>query len=110
MAICWCALVIKGHIGLKCSKLTQWNKLSFLLFQVNISTFDERYQMLEQALQDALQRLDQFMEKETTLTNSLNKLHTDLDSKMDSEAEKKLKKFMGEKFILLDSLSWNLFH
>jgi len=65
--------------------------------KVNISTFDERYQMLEQALQDALQRLDQFMEKETTLTNSLNKLHTDLDSKMDSEAEKKLKKFMEDR-------------
>ena len=65
---------------------------------MNLSTFDERYQLLEQALQDALLRLDQFMEKEVTLTNALDKLHSDLDSKMDSEAEKKLKKFMGRFF------------
>jgi len=75
---------------------------TFFLFlkheQVSMSTFDERYQMLEQALQDALQRLDQFHEKETSLTNSLSKLHSDLASKMDSDAEKKLKKFMGKRY------------
>ena len=62
-----------------------------------MSTFDERYQMLEQALQDALQRLDQFHENEASLTNSLSKLHSDLALKMDSDAEMKLKKFMGKK-------------
>lgn len=65
--------------------------------KVNMSTFDERYQMLEQALQDALTRLDQFVEKENSLTNALNKLHSDLDSKMDSDAEKNLKKFMDDR-------------
>lgn len=60
-----------------------------------MSTFDERYQMLEQALQNALNRLDQFVEQEASLKDALEKLNADLDSKMDSDAEKKLKRFMG---------------
>lgn len=72
-----------------------------------MSTFDERYQMLEQTLQDALNRLDQYVNQEADLKEALDKLNEDLNSKMDSDAEKKLKKFMGVSLTLLLRFSRN---
>ena len=71
------------------------NGVCCFLLQVNMSTFDERYQMLDNTLQQALQRLDQYVEQESSLKDALSKLTEDMNSKMDSDTEKKLKKFMG---------------
>ena len=65
--------------------------------KVNMTTFDERYQMLEQALQQTLSRLDQYVEEENTLKGEFSKLSEDLSSKMDSDAGKQLKKFLDER-------------
>lgn len=76
--------------------------------KVNMSTFDERYQMLEQTLQDALNRLDQYVNQEADLKEALDKLNEDLNSKMDSDAEKKLKKFMESRLKEIQNSRTNL--
>ena len=60
-----------------------------------MSTFDERYQMLEQALHNALARLDHYVQNEATMNDAVMKLNEELQSKMNSDAEKKLKRFFG---------------
>ena len=51
--------------------------------------------MLEQALDNALARLDHYVQNEATMNDALMKLNEELQSKMNSDAEKKLKRFFG---------------
>lgn len=76
--------------------------------RVNLTTFDERYYRLEVALQQALSRLDQYVEEENSLKNELLKLSEDMSSKMDSDAGKQLKKFLDERLKAIQTARTNL--
>lgn len=75
---------------------------------MSLSTFDERYQMLEQALDNALARLDHYVQNEATMNDALMKLNEELQSKMNSDAEKKLKRFFGR--VLSRNPGYSLLH
>lgn len=65
--------------------------------KVNMSTFDERYQMLEHSLQQALDHIDQYAKEEEELKSEFTKLSDDMNSKMNSDTEKRLKKFLNSR-------------
>ncbi|XP_047130501.2 golgin subfamily B member 1 isoform X1 [Hydra vulgaris] len=65
--------------------------------KMDLRIFEERYQLIDDCLQDALQRIDTYVKHGTSLEDALNKLTEDINSKIDSNTEGKLKKFLEER-------------
>ena len=61
-----------------------------------MTMFDERCRNLDEALREAMKRLEQYEGQELLLKDSLVKLSNDVNSKLDSGAEKKMRKFLGK--------------
>ncbi|XP_065644339.1 uncharacterized protein MAL13P1.304 isoform X2 [Hydra vulgaris] len=65
--------------------------------KTDLHIFEERYQLIDNCLQDALQRIDTYVKHGISLEDALNKLTEDINSKIDSNTEGKLKKFLEER-------------
>ena len=51
--------------------------------KVNVSTFDNTFNMLDEGLREALQKMDDYMNEEMALKQALKQLSVDMSEKMD---------------------------
>ena len=63
--------------------------------KVNVSTFDSTFNMLDEGIREALQKMDDYMNEEIALKHALNQLSVDLSGKMDGQAFQALKNYLG---------------
>lgn len=63
---------------------------------VNTSTFDSSFNMLDEGLKEALQKMDEYMNEELALKQALKQLSCDMKEKMDNEALKALQNYLGK--------------
>ena len=63
--------------------------------KVNVSTFDNTFNMLDEGLREALQKMDDYMNEEMALKQALKQLSTDMSEKMDGQAFQALKNYLG---------------
>ena len=68
--------------------------------KVNISTFDNTFNMLDEGLREALQKMDDYMNEEMALKQALKQLSVDMSEKMDGQALKALKNYLGKGYTL----------
>jgi hypothetical protein len=65
--------------------------------KVNTATFDSTFNMLDEGLREALQKMDDYMNEELALKQALKQLSCDMKEKMDNEALKALQNYLGKK-------------
>ena len=63
--------------------------------KVNVSTFDNTFNMLDEGLREALQKMDDYMNEEMALKQALKQLSADMSEKMDGQAFQALKNYLG---------------
>ena len=63
--------------------------------KVSMSMFDNTFNMLDEGLREALQKMDEYMNEETALKHALAKLSADLKGKMDGQAFQALRQYLG---------------
>lgn len=63
--------------------------------KVNVSTFDNSFNMLDEGLREALQKMDDYMNEELALKQALKQLSADMSEKMDGQAFQALKNYLG---------------
>lgn len=63
--------------------------------KVNVSTFDNTFNMLDEGLREALQKMDDYMNEEMALKQALKQLSVDMSEKMDGQAFQALKNYLG---------------
>lgn len=68
--------------------------------KVNVSTFDNTFNMLDEGLREALQKMDDYMNEEMALKHALKQLSLDMSEKMDGQAFQALKNYLGRCQIL----------
>ena len=64
--------------------------------KVNVSTFDNSFNMLDEGLREALQKMDGYMNEELALKQALNQLSVDMSEKMDGQAFQALRNYLGK--------------
>lgn len=62
--------------------------------KVNVSTFDNTFNMLDEGLREALQKMDDYMNEEMALKQALKQLSVDMSEKMDGQAFQALKNYL----------------
>ena len=63
--------------------------------KVNVSTFDNSFNMLDEGLREALQKMDDYMNEEMALKQALKQLSADMSEKMDGQALQAVKNYLG---------------
>lgn len=63
--------------------------------KVNVSTFDNSFNMLDEGLREALQKMDDYMNEELALKQALKQLSADMSEKMDGQALQAVKNYLG---------------
>ena len=63
----------------------------FLCFKVSVSTFDESFTLLDQALNDALEKMANQMSVEEALRETLNEMQSGMELKLNREDMENLK-------------------
>ncbi|XP_031561809.1 uncharacterized protein LOC116297676 [Actinia tenebrosa] len=70
---------------------------SALQNMVNTTTFDSSFNMLDEGLKEALQKMDEYMNEELALKQALKQLSCDMKEKMDNEALKALQNYLEKR-------------
>ena len=64
--------------------------------KVNVSTFDNSFNILDEGLREAFQKMDDYMNEELALKQALKQLSDDMSEKMDGQAFQALKNYLGK--------------
>ncbi|KAK3728561.1 hypothetical protein QZH41_011642 [Actinostola sp. cb2023] len=65
--------------------------------KVNTSTFDSTFTLLDEGLREALQKMDDNLNEELALKNTLQQLSCDMKEKMDTEAFKTMQNYLEKR-------------
>lgn len=65
--------------------------------KVNVSTFDNSFNMLDEGLREALQKMDDYMNEEMALKQALKQLSADMSEKMDGQALQAVKNYLEKR-------------
>ncbi|XP_068744363.1 restin homolog [Montipora capricornis] len=65
--------------------------------KVNVSTFDNSFNILDEGLREAFQKMDDYMNEELALKQALKQLSDDMSEKMDGQAFQALKNYLEKR-------------